>query len=128
MLYRCDSNNSECREGAAPERGEQAEHRQKETLKEGNGLCSSPCSSAAPALAGFGYRGVPALQTAGYLLILLRLCRVCTMEAVLDPAGHLSPIPPGLFPPLLALILPGEALALQQDCQQSHRHCNSSGA
>lgn len=36
MLYRCDSNNSGCREGAAPERGEQAEHRQKETLKEGS--------------------------------------------------------------------------------------------
>lgn len=32
------------------------------------------------------------------------------MEAVLDPAGHLTPIPPGLFPPPLALMLPGEAL------------------
>lgn len=80
MLYRCDSNNSECREGAAPERGEQAEHRQKETLKEGNGLCSSPCSSAAPVLAGFGYRGTCPLQMAGYLLILPWLCRVCTWK------------------------------------------------
>lgn len=85
MLYRCDSNNSGCREGAAPERGEQAEHRQKETLKEGSGLCSSPCSSAAPVLAGCGYGES---HTAAHLFVSPQLCRVCMWKLVLDPAGH----------------------------------------
>lgn len=48
------------------------------------------------------------------------------VEAVLDPARHLSPIPPRLLPPLLALFLPGEGLTPQQDCQQSHGHYNIS--
>ena len=97
MLYRCDSNNSESREGAAPERGEQAEHRQKETLKEGNGLGSSPCSSAAPVSAGFGYSGSPALQTAGYLLITLRLGRVCTQKLCWTQQGTSPPSHRGYF-------------------------------
>lgn len=55
--------------------GKQAEHRQKETLKESNGWCSSPCSSAAPTSARFGSEGAPTLQTAGCPLSSLWLCR-----------------------------------------------------
>lgn len=57
-------------------------------------------------LAGFGFRGTPVLQTMGYLLILPWLCRVCTWKLCWTQQDT-SP-PPRLFPPLLALILPGK--------------------
>lgn len=127
-MYRCDSNNSECREGAAPERGEQAEHRQKETLKEGNGLCSSPCSSAAPGSAGLGCGGTPILQTAGYPLILLRLCRVCTGKLRWT---HPAPSHPGYFPlrcPRPARGSPNAAVGLPAEPPPlPHQQCLSAG-
>lgn len=121
MLYRCDSNNSGCREGAAPERGEASRTQTKGDIKGKQRLVQQSLLLSSSNLGAFWLRGCSHTANCRVPTELPVALQVCTRKLHWIQAGHLTPIPPGAFPPLLTLIPAGEA----PPPQHSHRRATT---